>query len=380
MGEDYSGGVLNAATELIRAKWSVPREKFGVPDGKLAVQNGLLDIRTRTLEPIEPEDYLTSQLPIEYDPDAECPEFQASLDTVVPEDEKQQKLQEFVGYCFWPSASYKRALMLLGETDTGKSTFLRVVEQLFREEDIANVSPEKLQSSKHEAANLEHKMVNIVDELDSHHLDMTDEIKKAISGDPMTAEPKYEQAYRFTPTCKHIFASNKSLEVSRSEEAFWNRWITVVFEEQIPEDEQVSKDEMLARFEDEAAGILNWALDGLDRLRAQGGFSNVRSVDETYQIWTEFGDEINEFIDLMIRPAKGNIVFTDDLYAAYEKFCELTDTECTLNQDQLTHEMQERGIGEYTMKWNPDSQQTTSAFEDITIQDLGPGVDREQNI
>lgn len=370
MGRSYSKSVLSAAEENILANRAIPRQKFGIPTGTLPLQNGLFELNNRELKPIQPDDYITEQLPISYDSEAECPEFQSLLDTVVPEAEKQQKLQEFAGYCLLPQVPYKKGLMLLGETSTGKSTFLRAIEQLFRDQDIASVSPEKLQSSKHTAANLEHKMVNIVDELDDHHLNRTDEIKKAISGDPMAAEPKYEQEYRFTPTCKHIFASNKSLKASITEDGFWSRWITVVFEEQISKDNRVSQDQIISQFETEAAGILNWALDGLDRLRAQDSFTNSRSPSETHQLWTGFGDVVSEFIDVAIADQSGNTVFTNDLHSHYEEFCAKTGREAARSQYQLTAELKERGIGEYTKEWDSRRENDYTCFTDIALCDL----------
>lgn len=369
MGTDYSPSVLSNAKELIRANWAVPRDEFGVPEGKLPLQNGLLDVRTRDLDPINPKDYITAQLPIEYDSDAECFFFKDFLDTVVPEEEKQRKLQEFIGYCLLPTVPYKKALMLLGPTNTAKSTFLRGVEQLLRPDDLAHVSPHKLQNSNHTAANLEHKMVNVVDELDNHDIDNTSVIKEAISGDPMSANPKYVQPYRFTPTCKHIYASNKSLEASMREVAFWDRWLTVMFEEQIPRDERIGKDEMLRRFEDEKAGILNWALDGLDRLLQRNKFTGARSAEETHALWTGFGDIVSQFIDEVLVPNPNTHVLAEELHNQYLNFCDRIGRDPTRSQYQLTEELKEKEVGEPTDGlWDPEEKQSKTGFEGITIR------------
>lgn len=370
MGTDYSRSVLNSAKEYILANWSVSRDDFGVPANTLPLQNGLLNLEERELNPIRADDRITEQLPTEYDPEAECPQFQEFLDTVVPSAEKQQKLQEFIGYCLLPSVPYKKALMLLGESNTSKSTFLRAVEQLFRGEDIAHVSPERLQRNRFASANIEHKMVNIVDELDDHQLKQTDQLKQAISGDPMTAERKHEQQYRFTPRCKHIFASNMALKVPRSEDAFWRRWITIEFENQIPKDDQTPTDEMQSTFDQEAPGILNWALEGVDRLQSQEQFTSTRTPDETHQLWTEFGDVLSEFIEVAIETQSESYVFTADLYDHYKEFCAKTGREVTRTQYRLTQEFNERGVGEHGEKWDPRRENNYTIFKDVTLCDL----------
>jgi len=370
MGKGYSTGVKNEAQEYVLGHWAISRDELGVSGGKLPLENGILDLDTRELNPIHPTDYITQRMPVEYDEEADCPAFRDNLETVVPDNTKQQKLQEFLGYCLQPNVSQKEALILLGETNTGKSTFLRAVEQIFRDEDIANVPPGDLQTNRHAAANLEHKMVNIVDELDDNQMKSTDEIKKAISGDPMQAEPKYKQAHRFEPSCKHIFASNKSLRVSVTEQAFWDRWLTVVFEKQVPKEDKIPQDDMVAQFEKEASGILNWALEGLDRLRNQAGFTDKRGPGETHQVWTEFGDTVSEFIDATIIRNQDQAVFASDLHESYQEFCRITDQEANLSQYQLTQELKERGIGSHTTKYDPERGNTYTCFEDIALRDL----------
>ena len=42
-------------------------------------------------------DFLRYQLPYEYDPGAECPQFEAFLDDVLPEKDSQKTIAEYIG-------------------------------------------------------------------------------------------------------------------------------------------------------------------------------------------------------------------------------------------------------------------------------------------
>ncbi|ELZ06289.1 hypothetical protein C482_00665 [Natrialba chahannaoensis JCM 10990] len=143
-----------------------------------------------------------------------------------------------------------------------------------------------------------------------------------------------------------------------------------MFEEQISKNNRVSQDRIISQFEDEAAGILNWALDGLDRLRAQDRFTDSRSPSETHQLWTRFGDVVSEFIDVAIEDQPGSTEFTDDLHSHYEEFCSKTRREVARSQYQLTAELKERGVAEYTKEWDSRKGNSSSCFTGIVLRDL----------
>lgn len=274
-------------------------EDTGTEKGEVAVENGLLEIDEQELREIKREDYLTSKIPVEYDLQATAPEeFIEFLQEVTRNREDMKKLQEFVGYCLMTeTAKYEKALMILGPTDSGKSVFLDVVRELLGPDNIAQQSLQDLTNGKKWGlANLVGKIANIDHDLDPEAIEDIGTVKKITSGNPITVEPKWEQPYDYTPTAKHMFSANRTPSRDKEDEAFYNRWLTVVFPESIPREEQDEDLKEKLTDEKELKKILNWSIAGYHRLKKQGKFTGENGPYATREIWKEWGNSVERFI------------------------------------------------------------------------------------
>lgn len=92
-----------------------------------------------------PEHCFRESLPVEYDADATCPRFRRFIQEMVDEDDIS-KIQEFVGYTvFHPwEMRYQKALMIVGPTAAGKSTFLDVLTAILGETNVSHLSLQQL--------------------------------------------------------------------------------------------------------------------------------------------------------------------------------------------------------------------------------------------
>jgi putative DNA primase/helicase len=145
MLSDYRTTALRELKDQVRATNSVPRSELGVPDGAVAVNNGLLNLETRELRELHPEDRALHRLPVAHDPGAECPRWRSFLEDVTEDEAAHRQLQEFVGYCLAGGEPWlKKALMIFGPTDAGKTVFLEVIEALFGEDANAAQTPQYL--------------------------------------------------------------------------------------------------------------------------------------------------------------------------------------------------------------------------------------------
>ncbi|MFB6115871.1 MAG: phage/plasmid primase, P4 family, partial [Candidatus Nanohalobium sp.] len=259
----------------------------------------ILKIDEQELRDIERKDYLTSKIPVEYDLQEAAPEkFIEFLEDVTRNQEDMKKLQEFIGYCLMTeTAKYEKALMILGPTDSGKSVFLDVVRELIGPENIAQQSLQDLTNGrKWGLANLVGKIANIDHDLDPEAIEDIGTVKKITSGNPITVEPKWEQPYDYTPTAKHMFSANRTPARDKEDEAFYNRWLTVVFPRSIPREDQDPQLVEKLTEEKELKRILNWAIAGYHRLESQGKFTGENGPYATREIWKEWGNSVERFI------------------------------------------------------------------------------------
>lgn len=274
-------------------------EDAGPDKGRVVVANGVLDLNSDKIRNIERNDYILNKLPVKYQKDAGEPEiFLEFLEDVVNSQKDIEKIQEFLGYCLMTqTAKYEKSLMILGPTDSGKSVFLNVVRSLLGKENVAQESLQNLTNGRQWGlANIVDKIANIDHDLDAEKLNDIGTAKKVISGNPMSIEEKYKQPYEYAPTAKHLFSANKTPPRDKEDDAFYNRWLTVTFPQTVPpEDQDPNLIDKLTEKE-ELQRILNWAVEGNQRLEETQGFTGEKGPEETKMIWRQWGNSIDRFI------------------------------------------------------------------------------------
>lgn len=355
MTSDYSTALFRELKGQVHATSAVSVSDLGVPDGTVAVENGLLDLQEGALRDLRPDDYALHRLPVEYDPEAGCPRWRTFLERVVSGESGRKQLQEFVGYCLAGGEPWlKKALMIFGPTDAGKTVFLEVVERLFGDGANAAQTPQYLASERWGLHHLKGKPVNIRHDVDAERLQRLGVLKEIIDGNTVTAEQKGKDPYSFKPETRHLFAANRAPKRPVDDEAFWNRWLTVVFPESVPPEEQTPKSELLDGLTEGLPGVLNWALDGLDRLRENGGFTAAPRPDEVRQRWEQFGSPVEQFKHTKLVKDPDAVVPTRRVQEEFRLFCrdrgyeDLSDQELTreLTKDPAIGKSQRRVAGD----------------------------------
>jgi putative DNA primase/helicase len=286
----------NNIVEQIRPQTYKTTGELGGPAGLICVGNGVLDLATRERFEHSPEHLFLSDYNTDYDSAVECPTWKRYIKEVVHSDDVE-KLQEYAGYCLmhWDQP-YKKALLLLGPQDSGKSTFLNVlITILGGYENVSSEPVEKLSDSEFHRARLFDKHANIHNDLDGEVLENVGMFKTLTGNDEqVSAAFKHEDGFEFEPNTKLVFAANRAPRAKNAEDVFYDRWVNISFPDTIPVAEQ--NEDLLDELLDERAGILNWMLDGYDRLTEQGGFTGERSLDEKRDFWASFGRSVDRFV------------------------------------------------------------------------------------
>lgn len=292
---------------------------LGVDVGLFPVDNGILDLETRELRAATPEDYLTERAGVEYDPDATCPRWDAFIDDVVRSGSHRKKLQEYAGYVLWHGEMpHHKTLFIPGPENSGKSTFIETISKLVPESRVSAAEPHDLTKRFGKWA-LYGTWLNVSSDIGERMINNLGTFKQLTGEDRVRADRKYKDPVEFHPTAKHIFSANELPDPFNADDAFWRRVLIVPFPETVPRED---RDPALKRdLEGELSGILNWALDGLDRLRENGSFTADRVTEETRRKWEIWGTPVVRFRSRLLRDEPGAETLLDDLYNAYRTFC-----------------------------------------------------------
>ncbi|MBR6035927.1 MAG: hypothetical protein IKP41_03080 [Bacteroidaceae bacterium] len=262
-----------------------------------------------------PEDLFYYCLSYNYDPNAECPTWQAFLDRVLPESEAQQVLAEYFCYILMKSHRYSKMLWLYGPGQNGKSTVLNILEALIGSANISCISLSQLTKDQKLRHGIEHKMVNISSENGKNVEPNT--LKQLAEGEKVTVEKKYHDARQTDDYGKFVIATN-SMPKPEDTIAFYRRMIIMPFLIVIPEKE---KDvHLIDKLKQELAGILNWTVSAFPALLKREDFTESELCKNALHQYKAQANSVQVFVEQMCEQSTTTIR-GDELFDAYQNYC-----------------------------------------------------------
>jgi len=320
-------GFVNEALAYIRAYTHITRDVIDIHQDKyINFKNKLLNLETWEFEEHSPDIKTICQIPVNYDPAAECPNITKFFKDVA-KSEDIDFLEEWAGYCLTTDVSYQKALMIYGIPGTGKSIFASLLETFTGDANSSAESLQKIEEDKYRAAKLYGKLVNICSDIPSTKMHKTEVFKKLVSGlDTIDAENKYQNPFKFKNKAKLTFSANKLPEGPR-DPAFYERFCLVEFCNKFRGTNRDDKNLIKKLTEEsELSGFLNVALNGLKRLYENDKFSYNKSFEETEREYILNSNPVAFFMDKCTEHSESDMDSTMLYlnYAEWSKFQKLT--------------------------------------------------------
>jgi len=322
LGNERRNDRINEALSYVEVATRLDEES--PPDCQyINLRNGRPDWATGELQPHTPAVFTTVQLPVEYGPEAPCPAFDQYLASTFDPD-VALLIEEILGWCLVPDRRFEQAIMLTGEGANGKSVFLDLVSYLLGEENVSNVALQDLEENRFRAAELYAKLANVFADLDARGLQTSSMFKTLTTGDPITAERKHAQPFRFRSYAKLLFSANKIPPSRDRTHAFYRRWTLIPFTRTFDgKDGNPIPDKGLRdKLKQERAGIFNRALVGLKRLALNQAFTEPKSVLEAKQAYIRSNDNVRVFVEECVIPEADNPIVKKEFYQVYENWCD----------------------------------------------------------
>jgi putative DNA primase/helicase len=236
-----------------------------------------------------PEFMSTVQLPIEWEPTATCPLFDAFLASAVPADDLDRAWQ-VLGYLLMSGNPLQRMFMLTGTGGNGKGIYLNVIRALLGDANTAAEPLHDLAENRFSSAELLGKLANICGDIDATWINNTARIKELCGDDRMKGERKNERQFYFKFWGKAIFSANAIPGASDSSRGWIRRWEVVPFPYVPTHPDPGLSDRIVAS---ELPGIAVRAVNALRSLMAVGEFSRGESADEAH---AEFAQKANRVL------------------------------------------------------------------------------------
>lgn len=313
---------IRAMLELARSEVpATPGELDASPDLFNAL-NGTIDLRTGKLREHRKEDLITKLAPVEYDPDATAPLWEATLERVLPSPALRAFFKKLCGYALSGDTSEHLLAMLYGTGANGKSTVLGTLLAAVGGYGM-QAAPDLLIAKKGghptELADLFGMRVVVSTEVEDRQRFAEGLVKQLTGGDRVKARRMRQDFWEFEPTHTVFMAVNHKPTIRGTDTGIWRRIRLIPFTEAIaPADQDKQLPDKLRA---ELPGVLAWAVEGSLQWRREG----LQAPEEVRQATAGYRSEMDvlgDFIaDRCYRGARLEVA-KDDLYKAYQVWCD----------------------------------------------------------
>jgi putative DNA primase/helicase len=332
LGEEFRTNRVNEVIDYIKA--STFKDRSEEPPHLIPLLNGVLDINTLELNPHSPEYMFFNLLPVEYNPNAKCPNIEKFLSEITSGREDVEILLEIIGFCLYREYFVAKALMLVGEGSNGKSTFLNLVKTFLGKDNVSGRSLQDLEENRFAKADLYHKLANIYSDLPDKALWRTGTFKMLTGRDLIAAERKFQQSFTFENYSKLLFSANKVPEAYDDTDAFFRRWIIMVFPNQFTNDKADPHILKKLTTPEELSGLLNLVLPALKRLLEKGQFSYSKTTEEIREDYIRKSSPVAAFIMDCLEVDSDAFIEKKELYVVFAEYCRIRGLP-TLSQDSF---------------------------------------------
>ena len=338
LGELFTNHYAREVIAKIEADTYIDQDDFFNKDNtnEIAVKNGILNIKTRELSEFNPDRVFFNKTNAIYNSEANCPNIEKFFEEIMKDKEDVNLMYEIIGFCLLKEYLFEKSFMLVGNGRNGKSKALSLIKYFLSPENCASIPLSQLIPTSTSVAELHNKMVNLAGDLSNHDLKDTGMFKQLTGRDLITAKRKYLRDLFFTNYAKLVFACNDLPRVYDTSPGFWERWVIVEFPfhfvkqdvyDSLDSDEQkkskIIDEDILSNLitPQELSGLLNLALDGLDRLLQKRDFSYTKSMKDIKDMWIRKSDSFTAFCMDKIEENYAKFITKKDLRKQFSTYC-----------------------------------------------------------
>lgn len=313
----------------------------------LVVDNGTLNLQTGELREHRRADLCMKRSPVVFDKNAKAPAFEKFLERTLPDPEVRGFMQCFFGYSMTGVVREHVFPICWGVGGNGKGTLFEAVRYALGDYS-KQISSEVLLAKKEThptgLADLMGLRLALASETDSGRALAEGTVKQLTGGDRISARFMRQDFFEFVPTHKLILATNSKPIVRGTDEGIWRRMRLIPFEAKVKGAEIDTR--LGEKLKAEAAGILNWVLEGCLRWQ-KSGLPEPDAIMNATDAYREDQDVLGIFIEDRTHP-EGHVK-ASDVYAAYAKWAEARG-ERALSQTAFGRQMTDRGFGRKKVK------------------------------
>lgn len=275
------------------------------------------------LNPHDQRDRISKLMSAAYDPEMDCPRWEAFCERFMPDPAVRWWLQRWAGYALTGLTGEQMLVFNYGLGANGKSTFCEALRRLMGDyaaalpaEAVTGEQSRRSDQATPEWARLPGVRLILIGELPRGQPLKEETIKLVTGGEPMLVRHLNRGFIELHPTFKAVMTGNHKPQATGSDFAVWRRMRLVPWTETLADSERRPMGEVLREFREEGPGILNWALEGLLGY-LNGGLRPPAGIVEATEEYRAEMDPVGEFVKACVVDKPGHEVDARSFYAAY---------------------------------------------------------------
>lgn len=274
--------------------------------------SGVLRFRKHTVEGASPmsefelvphdrDQMLTKVMPVEYDPAATCPRFDAFLEEIQPNIVMRQFLQRWFGLSI-TGLDVQKLAFFHGGGANGKSVLVDLMARMAGDYSatakIESLTGKNKKSGSDSQPDLipliNARMVRTSEPEEGERL-QEGLVKALTGGEPMMVRDLFSGMITFQPIFKLSISGNHLPDIRGGDDGIWRRLMLVRFPVQIAESKRIPKKDLDEILWKERSGILNWLIQGvLDYL--ERGLQEPDEVQAATDSYRKDSDPVGTFL------------------------------------------------------------------------------------
>ena len=336
--ENFTNQLTNEVISKIEADTFISKELFFQNNylDEVPLQNGVLNIKTKKLSSFNPKKIFFNKLPLEYNPKSKCPNIKKHFEKVLKDDEDSKVMFELFGFFLYKDYFIEKAIMFVGDGRNGKGKTIDLMKRFLGMDNCSSVPLNAMYESNFRTWDLFGKMANLAGDLSSSALKDTSILKQTTGRDLIGADRKRKSTVNLVNYSKHVFACYELPRVYDFTRGFWERWILFEFpytfikkelydnlEKENKKEYRIRNTQIIDKLStpEELSGLLNEALEGLNRLFKQKDFSYSKGVEEIKKFWIRKSDSFTSFAMDHLEEGYDEDINKSKIRKSFSKYC-----------------------------------------------------------
>lgn len=346
MKANFYDGVEN----ILKQKMAIRQVDFDRDIWLLGTPGGTVDLKTGTLSPADPKDFISKSCAVTPSEKADCPRWKRFISEITKGDLMAATfLQQWLGYCLTGDTTEQKFLFLYGPGGNGKSVLMDTVAWIMADYFVKPVADLYFakggQRHMQEVAMLAGARLITVSEVPPNAAWDEGKLKDHTGGGMITANFMRQNSFSFVPQFKLTALGNHQPTFPGGMNEAIKRRFNLMLLDYKP---KVADPGLMKAFQSEAAGILRWMIEGLTD--PQNGWLRGRlviptAVQAATDAFVHDQDALGLWLEDRIEKRPGTLVSSTDLFNDWAQWRQQNGVVGVYeNQTSFAAEMGRRGF------------------------------------